>query len=114
MIELSKTLDQCGLTYEQLIDVGILIGTDFNPNGIKGLGPKTALKLIKQYGTLENALPYIKNAVFQLSQTVYEKFFCIRKSQITISWNGENQTLKESSTSCAGKKSFQRTESENP
>jgi flap endonuclease-1 len=52
------------ITYEQLVDVGILIGTDFNPAGIKGLGPKTALKLIKQYGTLENALPYIKNAEF--------------------------------------------------
>ena len=50
-MELSKTLNETGLTYEQLIDVAILIGTDFNPDGIKGLGPKTALKLIKQYGT---------------------------------------------------------------
>ena len=64
VIELSKTLCECGLTREQLIDVGILIGTDFNPDGIKGIGPKTALKLIKQYGTLENALPHIKNVTF--------------------------------------------------
>jgi len=64
MIELSKALSETGLTYEQLVDVGILIGTDFNPDGIKGLGPKTALKLIKQYGTLEKALPNIKNATF--------------------------------------------------
>ena len=49
VIELSKALTETGLTYEQLVDVAILIGTDFNPNGIKGLGPKTALKLIKQY-----------------------------------------------------------------
>jgi len=79
VIELSKTLCDCGLTYEQLIDVGILIGTDFNPNGIKGLGPKTALKLIKQYRTLENALPTLKTLVSLLSQTVYEKYFCIRR-----------------------------------
>ena len=61
---LDKILRDCKITYEQLIDVGILIGTDFNPNGIKGLGPKTALKLIQKYETLENALPYIKKAVF--------------------------------------------------
>jgi flap endonuclease-1 len=64
VVELNKVLKDCGITYEQLIDVGILIGTDFNPDGIKGLGPKTALKLIKQHGTLENALPHIKNAAF--------------------------------------------------
>jgi flap endonuclease-1 len=75
VIELSKTLDQCGLTYDQLIDVGILIGTDFNPNGIKGLGPKTALKLIKQYGTLENALPYVKNASFPVEPNCIREVF---------------------------------------
>ena len=61
---LEKVLKECEITYAQLIDMGILIGTDFNPDGIKGLGPKTALKLIKQYGKLENALPHIKNATF--------------------------------------------------
>jgi flap endonuclease-1 len=64
IIELSSVLKECDITYEQLIDVGILIGTDFNPEGIKSLGPKTALKLIKEHGTLEKALPHIKNAEF--------------------------------------------------
>jgi len=64
IISLQSVLKDTGLTLEQLIDVGILIGTDFNPDGIKGLGPKTALKLIKQHGTLEAALPHIKNAQF--------------------------------------------------
>ena len=64
VITLNDALKSMGITYEQLIDVGILIGTDFNPDGIKGLGPKTALKLIKQHGTLEAALPHIKNAEF--------------------------------------------------
>jgi flap endonuclease-1 len=63
-INLNETLRSLSITYEQLIDVGILIGTDFNPDGIRGLGPKTALKLIKQHGTLEKALPHIKNAEF--------------------------------------------------
>jgi len=64
VIELKSVLKECGITYEQLVDVGILIGTDFNPDGLKGLGPKTALKLIKQHGTIENTLPHIENAEF--------------------------------------------------
>ena len=64
IVELERVLKGCGISYEQLVDVGILIGTDFNPDGIEGLGPKTALKLVKEYGTLENALPHIKNAKF--------------------------------------------------
>ena len=64
LFELEQVLRELGITYEQLIDVGILIGTDFNPDGIEGLGPKTALKLVKEHGTLENALPHIKNAEF--------------------------------------------------
>lgn len=64
VVELSNVLKECGITYEQLIDVAILIGTDFNPDGIKGLGPKTALKLIKEHENLENALPHLKNAEF--------------------------------------------------
>jgi len=64
VVEMDQVLKECGITYEQLVDVGILIGTDFNPDGIKGLGPKTALKLIKEHGTLENAIPHVKNAEF--------------------------------------------------
>jgi flap endonuclease-1 len=75
IMNLSKTLNETGLTYEQLIDVGILVGTDFNPDGIKGLGPKTALKLIKKYGTLENALPQIKNASFPVEPNCIRQIF---------------------------------------
>jgi flap endonuclease-1 len=64
LVVLNDVLKECGITYEQLIDVGILIGTDYNPDGIKGLGPKTALKLIRENKTLEIALPRIKNAEF--------------------------------------------------
>jgi flap endonuclease-1 len=64
IVELENVFRECGITREQLVDVGILIGTDFNPEGIKGLGPKTALKLIKENGNLENTLPHLKNAEF--------------------------------------------------
>lgn len=54
IIETQKTLDMLSLTREELIDVGILIGTDFNPNGFERIGPKTALKMIKQHSRLED------------------------------------------------------------
>ena len=75
VVELDQVLRECGITYEQLVDVGILIGTDFNPDGIKGLGPKTALKLIKEHGTLENALPYVKNAEFPVEPRRIREIF---------------------------------------
>jgi flap endonuclease-1 len=46
-------LESLGLTREQLIDLGILIGTDFNPDGFKGIGPKTALRLLRENGSIE-------------------------------------------------------------
>ncbi len=54
--ELDLFLSRAKLTLEQLIDIGILIGTDFNPGGIEGIGPKTAYKLIRRYGSLENLI----------------------------------------------------------
>lgn len=51
-IFLSKMLQSNGISREQLVDIAILIGTDFN-KGIKGIGPKTALKLIKDNGKIE-------------------------------------------------------------
>jgi flap endonuclease-1 len=64
LVELNKVLTELGITREQLVDIGILIGTDYNPEGVKGIGPKTALKLIKEHGTLEKALSHIPDAEF--------------------------------------------------
>ena len=54
IINFQKNLDNLGITQEQLIDVGILIGTDFNPDGFERIGPKTAIKMIKEHGRLED------------------------------------------------------------
>lgn len=64
VVDLGKVLGELGITHEQLVDIGILVGTDFNPEGVKGIGPKTALQLIKEHGTIEKALPVLKNAEF--------------------------------------------------
>jgi len=88
VIDLRKTLSDCELTYEQLIDVGILIGTDFNPEGIEGIGPKTALKLIRQHSTIENALPFIKNASFPCEPQLIRQEFLHPKitDDYTLDW----------------------------
>jgi flap endonuclease-1 len=52
LIELEEFLSELGITREQLIDLSILVGTDFN-KGIKGIGPKTALKLMRIHGSIE-------------------------------------------------------------
>ncbi len=75
IVDLQQALAECGITHEQLVDVGILIGTDFNPDGIKGLGPKTALKLIKEHGTLEKALLHIQNAEFPTEPSRIREIF---------------------------------------
>ncbi len=53
IIELKKIEEKIGITREQLIDIAILIGTDYN-EGVYGIGPKKALKLIKEFGKIEN------------------------------------------------------------
>ena len=57
-IDSSEFLSSLGITREQLVDMCMLIGTDFN-QGIKGIGPKKALKLIKDNGDLESVMTKI-------------------------------------------------------
>lgn len=57
VIELDAVLRALRLkSREQLIDLAILIGTDYNPDGVPGIGPQKALKIIQELGSLENAL----------------------------------------------------------
>jgi len=51
LMDLDATLERHDITVEQLIDVAILCGTDFNP-GVDGVGPKTALGAITEHGDL--------------------------------------------------------------
>jgi flap endonuclease-1 len=55
VIELGSVLEATGLTREGLVDMALLMGTDFN-EGFRGIGPKTALKLIRKHGRLESVL----------------------------------------------------------
>ncbi|MFX0107034.1 MAG: flap endonuclease-1, partial [Candidatus Hodarchaeota archaeon] len=52
IIDLDLNLRLLEITREQLIDIAILVGTDYN-DGVKGVGARTALKLVKKHGALE-------------------------------------------------------------
>lgn len=55
LIDLEKTLAANGVSRRQLIWLGILVGTDFN-SGVKGIGPKKALKIVKECSSLDEAV----------------------------------------------------------
>jgi flap endonuclease-1 len=77
LMDLKGTLESNGITREQLIFVGIMLGTDFN-DGIKGIGPKTALKIARQLGSVAELKEYIKQKYseeFELDvQEVFDLF----------------------------------------
>jgi len=74
-VELKKVLDELGISHEQLVDIGILVGTDFNPEGVKGIGPKTALQLIREHGSLEKVVPTLKEAEFPVEPQRIREIF---------------------------------------
>jgi flap endonuclease-1 len=73
LIILKEFLEKHNITRKQLVDLAILIGTDFN-QGIKGIGPKTALELIKTHAELENMPDKIKTKLPTNYQRVRKVF----------------------------------------
>ncbi len=67
LVSFDDTLKALGVTHRQLIWIGILLGTDFN-EGIKGVGPKTALKIAKGAESIDD----IKKAVKEKYNTEFE------------------------------------------
>ena len=65
LMDFQATLDEHDLTWEQLVDAAILMGTDFN-EGISGIGPKTAVTAIREHGDIwgvfEDRDVYVDNA----------------------------------------------------
>jgi flap endonuclease-1 len=61
-VEFNELLQELGLkSREQLILLGILVGTDYNPKGIKGIGPKTALKLVREHSNLSSLQNHLES-----------------------------------------------------
>lgn len=49
LIDLERVLDVLEIDLDQLICLGILVGTDYNPKGIPGIGQKKALQIVQKY-----------------------------------------------------------------
>jgi len=47
ILEYEKVLNNLGIDSDGLISLAILVGTDFNPGGVRGIGPKKALTLVR-------------------------------------------------------------------
>jgi flap endonuclease-1 len=62
ILDLQSQLEHWQITREGLIDLALLVGTDFN-HGVDGIGPKKALKLVQQYRRIEAMPAEIRDAV---------------------------------------------------
>lgn len=84
-VELKKLLSHLGLNQKQLIWLGILMGTDFN-EGIGGVGPKTALKIVKGRKSLKEVVDYVNGKYkdgFEVEPEEVESIFLKPETQET-------------------------------
>ena len=74
VISLQDMLSSLGITREQLVLIGILVGTDYNPGGIRGVGPKRALELVKRHPSIESLERAVKWEFDVSMREIYEFF----------------------------------------
>ncbi len=90
IIELEKALKELKISREQLIEMGILIGTDFN-EGVKGIGPKKSYAHIKEKPLKE----WIKEGKFEFEVDVNTLKNIFLKPEISkkysLEWKPYNQ-----------------------
>ncbi|HZD12781.1 MAG TPA: flap endonuclease-1 [Candidatus Binatus sp.] len=96
IISLSQNLQSLGLTREQFVDLAILVGTDFNP-GIRGIGPKKALILMRKFGGIDGLPPEIRGKLGADPTAVREVFLhpaTVQDYKITFSRPDVNGLFK--------------------
>jgi len=76
-IDLSQNLKMLGIDQFQLVDLGLLIGSDYFP-GIQKIGPKIAYNLIKKYKNIENIIQKQKEK-YDFSKITPEIIYKVRK-----------------------------------
>ncbi len=91
-ITLSAVLRELGISREQLVDLAILLGTDFNPDGFKGVGPVRALKLIKNHKRLEG-ISEMKDAISAIDYNAIRRIYLEPPAQkgIKVEWGDVNK-----------------------
>ncbi len=87
LIDLEKNLEKLGITQPQLVIMGILIGTDYS-DGVKGVGPKTALNLVKEYKTIDVVMDNVEWDSDVPADTIYDFFLNPPvKDDYELKWN---------------------------
>jgi len=64
----AKAIEGLGLTHDEFVDLCILLGCDYC-DSIRGIGPKTALKLIREHGCIEKILMAIDQKKYIVPKT---------------------------------------------
>jgi len=67
-INYTKAIEGLELTHDQFVDMCILLGCDYCDT-IKGIGPKTALKLVKEHGCIENILKNLNREKYTVPES---------------------------------------------
>ncbi|XP_023531871.1 flap endonuclease 1 isoform X1 [Cucurbita pepo subsp. pepo] len=92
--EVAKILEELNLTMDQFVDLCILSGCDYC-DSIRGIGGQTALKLIRQHGSIESILENINKERYQIPegwpfqearQLFKEPLVCTDEEQLDIKW----------------------------
>ena len=91
LIEFETLLNHLQVDKDQLICLGILVGTDYNPGGVKGIGQKRALEIVQKYKYPVKIFEYIENSSkyfldFDWKQ-IFEEFHeyeCCSKDEIVF------------------------------
>jgi flap endonuclease-1 len=74
VIRLDEVMKELGIARKQLVDIGILVGTDYN-QGVKGVGPKKALELVKKHGSMEKMVKTELGEKFEVDPLEVKKIF---------------------------------------
>ncbi|MGQ0535134.1 MAG: flap endonuclease-1 [Methanobacteriota archaeon] len=93
IVDLAEVLAALALSREQLVDLAILCGTDYNPGGIRGIGPKRALKLVKEHGAVEKAVAAIGQPVPEDLDEMRKIFLApaVLPGDPPLSWKGPDE-----------------------
>lgn len=97
LVELSTVLNDLGMDQEKLIILSILVGTDFNPGGIKGIGPKKALQLVNKHKDFDELF---REAGWKNETKWQDIYYLIKKMPTTdnyeLEWKAPNaEKIKE-------------------
>jgi flap endonuclease-1 len=91
IIDAEMALNELEISREQLIDMCIMMGTDYN-QGVSGIGPKRALKLIKEHKDFIQAMASI-DKVYPEYERVRDLFLDFEKTDnYTLEWKGPDRT----------------------